>query len=77
MAECLEIVIKSDIVIFSSMDGMIGIGVYKEIKAARDAGKLVLYIYQNNLTTKFRRYLTPEHNSDRLYADVFADMCSD
>ena len=74
MNECLEIVDKSDIVIFSAMDGMIGIGVYNEVMAAKEAGKLVLYICQNKLTTDFRIYRTPERNSDRLYADIYADM---
>lgn len=74
MDECLEIVDKSDIVIFSAMDGMIGIGVYKEVMAAKETGKLVLYICQNKLTTDFRIYRTPERNSDRLYADICADM---
>ena len=74
MNECLEIVDKSDIVIFSAMDGMIGIGVYNEVMAAKESGKLILYIYQNKLTTDFRIYRTPERNSDRLYADIYADM---
>lgn len=74
MNECLEIVNKSDIVIFSAMDGMIGIGVYNEVMAAKEAGKLVLYICQNKLTTDFRIYRTLERNSDRLYADIYADM---
>lgn len=74
MAECLEIVDKSDIVVFSAMDGMIGIGVYKEVMTAKEAGKLVLCLTQNKLHTAFSIYDTPEYCSDRLYARVCVPM---
>ena len=74
MNECLEIVDKSDIVIFSAMDGMIGIGVYNEVMAAKEAGKLVLCLTQNKLHTAFSIYDTPEYCSDRLYARVCVPM---
>ena len=52
MAECLETVRNSDILIFSSMDGCIGTGVYHEIKEARKQKKLVLYILLQHLFQK-------------------------
>ena len=74
MDECLSKMMKSDIVIFSCMDGMIGIGVYKEIEMAKAAGKLVLCISQNILRTEFIICESPEFNSDRLYARVGVPM---
>lgn len=71
MAECLETVRNSDILIFSSMDGCIGTGVYHEIKEARKQKKLVLYIFHDTLLTDFEvfeRY--PFERTDRLYATV-------
>lgn len=70
MAECLENVENSNIVIFSSMDGMIGKGVYEEITYAKEIGKMVLYMNQNQFTTVFSLTPKPEFHSDRLYASV-------
>lgn len=70
MNECLNKVLDSDIVIFSAMDGMIGIGVCNEVKAAEESGKLVLYLAQNKLHSSFYIYESPEFGSDRLYARV-------
>lgn len=69
MAECLETVRNSDILVFSSMDGCIGIGVYQEIEEARKKNKLVLYIFHDTLLTNFevaRR--SSFERTDRLYA---------
>ena len=74
MDECLSKMMKSDIVIFSCMDGMIGIGVYKEVEMAKAAGKLILCISQNCLRTEFIICESPEFNSDRLYARVGVPM---
>lgn len=74
MDECLNKVSDSDIVIFSAMDGMIGMGVYKEVVAAKAIGKLVLCISQNKLHTAFQIYPSPEFHSDRLYARVCVPM---
>lgn len=71
MEECLNKVRDSDIVIFSSLDGCIGTGVYHEIKEARKAGKIIFYIFYDKLATDFiitdRR---KSERSDRLYAFV-------
>lgn len=70
MAECLALVHQSDILVFSSMDGVVGTGVYHEVEAAQRAGKLVLYIFQDRLHSGFE--ISKRFNStDRLYANVF------
>lgn len=70
MADCLKAVTNSDILVFSSMDGMIGPGVYQEIEKAKDQDKLVLYLYQDSLHTDFSIYRHWMSNNDRLYAFV-------
>lgn len=71
MRECLKAVDSSDIVIFSSLDGTVGTGVYKEVMHALDSGKLVLYLYQDALHSVFNLYKRDEASrSDRLYAFV-------
>ena len=74
MAECLAKVLDSDIVIFSAMDGMIGIGVYNEVMAAKEDEKLVLYLTSNKLYSSFSIYEAPECGSNRLYARVCVSM---
>lgn len=70
MAECLEMVERSGFVIFSSMDGMVGKGVYEEVAYAKETGKMALYIYRNALHSDFKIVRTPEYCSDRLYGYV-------
>lgn len=74
MDECLNKVLESNIVIFSAMDGMIGIGVYNEVMAAKEAGKLVLCLTSNKLYSTFSIYESPECGSDRLYARACVPM---
>ena len=71
MDECLEKVRNSDILVFSSMNGCTGTGVYHEVEEAQKEGKLVLYIFQDTLTTEW--ILTkrePFERMDRVYATV-------
>lgn len=70
MAECLETVERSGFVVFSSMDGMVGKGVYEEVAYAKETGKMVLYMHRNALHSDFKIVRTPEYNSDRLYGYV-------
>lgn len=70
MAECLETVERSGFVVFSSMDGMVGKGVYEEVAYAKETGKMVLYMHRNTLHSDFKIVRTPEYNSDRLYGCV-------
>lgn len=71
MKHCLEAVRNSDILVFSSMDGVIGTGVYQEVKEAKKNGKIVFYIYQNRLCTRFETHLFDKlMREDRLHAAV-------
>lgn len=70
MRECINTVSKSDIVVFSSMDGSIGKGVFREIINATATGKLVLYIYQNQLITNWQLRENPVVDNDRVYAFI-------
>lgn len=75
MAECLETVRNSDILIFSSMDGCVGTGVYHEVKEAQKNGKAVFYIYQDRLWSNFTMSLLDDYiRSDRLYGYVNIDI---
>lgn len=73
MRKCLDEVILSDILVFSSMDGVIGKGVFTEIETAADFGRSVYYIDQNSIT-KGSFAITKIKNSttDRVYATVDA-----
>lgn len=75
MKTCLSNVEKSDILVFSSIDGCIGVGVFQEVERAKKLGKLVLYIYHDRLTTEFDIHATPNFTSDRVYA--FVDVKGD
>lgn len=77
MAECLDTVERSGFVIFSSMDGMVGKGVYEEVAYAKETGKMALYIYRNALHSDFKIVRTPEYCSDRLYGYVACAMLED
>ena len=71
MEECFATIDKSDILVFSSMDGIVGTGVYHEVKEAQRLGKLVLYIYQDELHSNFNMEILDTNNhSDRLYGRV-------
>ena len=71
MEECFATINKSDILVFSSMDGIVGTGVYHEVKEAQRLGKLVLYIYQDELRSDFiMEILDTNNHSDRLYGRV-------
>ena len=72
MSECLHRVNNSDILVFSSVDGCTGIGVFKEVTQAISEGKIVFYIYQGELKQNFDIIARPiENRSDRIYADVY------
>lgn len=71
MKDCIEEVKKSDIVVFSSMDGVIGIGVYTEIMEASTNYIPVYYIYQNSLRSDWSvRVIDDGSRNDKLYAYV-------
>lgn len=71
MKECFEVVRNSDILVFSSLNGVVGTGVYHEVKEARKVGKIIFYIYQDKLITSFDIHTRKEtERTDRLYALV-------
>lgn len=75
MNVCLETVRNSDILIFSSLDGCVGKGVYHEVQEALATGKIVFYIYQDDLHSAFTiRERDEKTRTDRLYGCVDIDL---
>ena len=75
MEECLETVRNSDILVFSSVDGCIGTGVYREIMEAQNNEKIVFYIHDDSLHINFN--ISEREDSgktDRLFAKVTLDL---
>lgn len=75
MKECLKQVRQSDIIVFSSVDGCVGKGVYHEVKEAYKNYKPVFYIYKDTLYTN--AIVSKNYNSvsDRIYGLVsFKDL---
>ena len=71
MKECLEKVRNSDILLFSSLDGCVGTGVYHEVLEATNSNKLVLYIYQDSIFANFEMIeRTDGGKTDRFFAMV-------
>ena len=70
MRKCTDEVILSDILVFSSVDGVIGKGVYTEIDTAVDFGKDIYYICQNCVTTNYGISKIENPTTDRVYAIV-------
>lgn len=53
MDECLKTIKDCDILVFSSLDGTIGSGVYQEVEKAKELGKTIFYIYHDSLVIDF------------------------
>lgn len=70
MDQCLTEVASSDILVFSSVDGVIGRGVYEEVCKAEVLGKPVYYIYQDKISQGFSIVRKENPVTDRLYAVV-------
>lgn len=72
MEQCIKQVKASDIVVFSSMDGMIGKGVFEELEAAKEAGIFTLYLHHDALINQeyfnYRKYALS--TDDRVYGVV-------
>lgn len=67
-----EAVRKSDILVFSSLDGCVEIGVFREVMEALREGKFVFYISHDKLTTDFEVCERNEFDrTDRLYGFVY------
>lgn len=75
MRECLETVKASDILIFSSMNGVVGTGVYHEVEEAQRANKIVFYIFHDQLYSDFTILERPKsQRTDRLYGTVHLNV---
>ena len=76
MNQCYHFVKMSDVVVFSSLDAIIGRGVYEEVQLALEDNKDVYYLSDNNfykITLKdFLKIniIYNETNSFRKYASV-------
>lgn len=71
MEECLETVRNSDILVFSSLDGTIGKGVYQEVNEAEACGKIVFYIFRDTLNASYKIHERFDSEmSDRTFAFV-------
>lgn len=75
MNACLNAVRESSILVFTSMDGIIGKGVYDEIQAAEYNNIKVYYLHRNCLYSGYHLAKTFSGN-DRLYAIVADDATS-
>lgn len=72
MEECLRKVDASDILVFSSVNGSTGIGVFTEVERAREKNKVILYIHQGELCACFKLSKRhPAKRTDRIYANVY------
>ena len=75
MRECLKAVDSSDIVIFSSVNGVISSDVYQEITHAREKEKPCFYLYYDKLQPIFKvAKLVDEERSERLYALIMPEV---
>lgn len=70
MEFCLHQVEISDMVIFSSVDGLVGIGVFKEITHAKELNIPVYYIDRDELRYDFDMMANWLSNSDRTFGRV-------
>lgn len=70
MEFCLHQVGISDMVIFSSVDGLVGIGVFKEITHAKELNIPVYYIDRDELRYDFDMMANWLSNNDRTFGRV-------
>lgn len=73
MADCLRLVKECDVLVFSSLDGIIGKGVFRELNAALESRKPVYYLHAGEIGGAGQFMGEIRNNAtDRLYADVWA-----
>lgn len=67
---CLQAVRDCDVTVFSSVNGMLGYGVYQEVDEAIRNGKPVYYIENNKLNKKGMLWcsIIPNSKSKRIFA---------
>lgn len=75
MRECLKAVDSSDIVVFSSLDGIIDSDVYQEIMHAREKEKKCFYMYYGKLLSSFKvAKLADGERNEQSYAIVMPEV---
>lgn len=75
MRERLKAVDSSDIIVFSSLDGIIDSEVYQEIMRAREKEKQCLYIYYGKLLPSFKvAKLSDGKRNEQSYALVMPEV---
>lgn len=71
MDECFYLVDDCDVLVFSSVDGVVGKGVYDEVSRASDQFKPVYYIHNNSLNPfGFDFDVLSDSTTKRIYATV-------
>lgn len=72
MKDCLLTVEECDIIVFSSINGMVGKGVVEEVNKAKETDKRIYYIQSNKLVeTEYCRFnVIKNSDSNRIYAIV-------
>lgn len=71
MRVCISKVNKSDVLVFSSLSGVVGNGVYEEVYTALKNKIKIYYIYNNRLHRKrFVNFKKLNSKNDRVYAIV-------
>lgn len=72
MKDCLLNVEDCDIIVFSSINGVVGKGVVDEVNKAKETGKRIYFIHSNHLSeAKYCKFKVIESSdSNRIYAIV-------
>lgn len=71
MDECFQHVVNSDTVVFSSVNGVVGKGVFDEVNLGKENGKALYYIHDHKLISSLADFeIIPDSNTKRLYAIV-------
>jgi hypothetical protein len=71
MNECFRYVLDSDVVVFSSVSGVVGKGVFDEVNVGKETGKSLYYIYANRLVRSVGDFeIIQNSETRRIYAIV-------
>ena len=72
MIECLDAILQDDVtaLVFSSMSGVVGRGVFEEVNQALKLSKPVYYIYNNDLQKCYNLEFEIINENRRVYAVV-------
>lgn len=74
MEDCLRIIQRCDGLVFSSISGVVGKGVYREVEKALKDNKPIYYIFYNTLHSEITmdnlKIINPDNPNNRVYAEV-------